>query len=202
MIPGQTTQFGPETEFLDAPTKTSDSSDVATHGYLTEVVNTDDPRADSQLFEVAKAEEINGLRKRKTWRVMSQKDHPERANVLSGRFVLTLQNVGTKEEKAKARNVSQGHRDKQKRKMVHNVTSLRQSSTRLIVSVAAVKGFRIFPHDVTQAYLQSDEKLTRQLFLRPKKGDLRYFQIDANETLHLFKPIYGTTDAGDYWGVT
>ena len=110
MIPGQTTQFGPESEFLDAPTKTSHSSDAAAHGYLTEVVNTDDPRADSQLFEVAKAEEVNRLRKRRTWRVMLQKDLPERANVLSGRFVLTLKNVGTKEEKAKARYVAQGHR--------------------------------------------------------------------------------------------
>ena len=82
------------------------------------------------------------------------------------------------------------------------MTSLRQSSTRLIISVAAVKGFQIFSHDVAQGYLQSHEELTRQLFLRPKKGNPRYFQIDANEILYLLKPIYGTTDAGDYWGVT
>ena len=43
MIPCQTTQFGPESKFFDAATNTSDSSDVAAHRYLTEVVNTDDP---------------------------------------------------------------------------------------------------------------------------------------------------------------
>ena len=104
--------------------------------------------------------------------------------------------------KAEARYVAQGHREKQKREMVHIVTSLRQSSTGLVISVAAVKGFRLFSHDVSQYYLQSDEELTWKLLLMPKKKDLQYFQIDTNEIHHLHKPIYGTTYACDYWSVT
>ena len=108
------------------------------------------------MFQIAKKSEIKGLQRRKTWRVLSKHFLPKEANVLSGRFVLTLKNVGSIEVKAKARYVAQGHKDKEKREMVQNITTLRQSSTRLISSVAAVKGFQIFAHDFNQAYLESD----------------------------------------------
>ena len=61
-------------------------------------------------------------------------------------------------------------RDREKRVMIRNLISLRQSSTRIIVSAAAVKGFRIFSHDLDQEYLQSDETLTRELLLLPKRA--------------------------------
>lgn len=32
--------------------------------------------------------------------------------------------------------------------------------------------------------------------------DLKFFQFEETDIFHLRKPIYGTTDAGDYWGVT
>ena len=178
------------------------NSSYTAHEHLTEILEADDPRANSKMFNIAKDVEVKGLLKRKTWRVIPKTQLPTGANVLSGRFVLTLKNVGSDTQRAKARFVAQGHRDKEKRVMVDNFTSLRQSSTRLIISIAAVKGFRIFAHDVNQAYLQSEEELTRQLFLLPKKRDLKFFKLDEKDILHLLKPIYGTTDAGDYWGVT
>lgn len=82
-----------------------------------------------------------------------------------GRFVLTLKEFGTHNETPKARYVAQGHMDKEKEFLVHNTTILRQRSIRIIVSFAAVKGYRIFSHDVQQAYLQSDEELTRKIFI-------------------------------------
>lgn len=82
-----------------------------------------------------------------------------------------------------------------------NITNLPQSSRRLIVSVTAVKGFRLFIHDVNQAYLQSEEDLVRQLFFLTKNRNLDYFQRDEKDILHLLGSMYGTTDAG-YWGVT
>lgn len=84
--------------------------------------------------------------------------------------MLAPKNVGTDGELAKkVHYVAKGHRDIDKSCMVHNITNLQQSSTRIIISVAAIKGFRIFSHDVTQAYLQIEEKLTRKGFLLPKR---------------------------------
>ena len=94
------------------------------------------------------------------------------ANILGGRFVLTLKEYDTHNETPKALYVVQGHKDKDKEFLVHNTTNLHQRSIRIIVSFAAVRGYRIFSHDVRQAYLQSEEQLTREIYVAPKKKDL------------------------------
>lgn len=86
--------------------------------------------------------------------------------------------------------------------MVHDSATLRASSVLLILSVAAVKGFRIYSHDVNQAYVHSKDKLSRQVFLLPKREDYDMLVITEDEILELLLPLYVICDAGDYWGVT
>ena len=62
--------------------------------------------------------------------------------------------------------------------------------------------FSIFSHDVTQAYLQSEDNLTCEVYLSPKPKDQSYFKIDEDEVLQLTRPLYRTFDAGDYWNKT
>ena len=102
----------------------------------------------------------------------------------------------------KAHYIAQGHKDKQKPFIVHNITTLRQSSIKIIVSTAAVRNFRLFSHDVTQAYLQSDEEMSREIYLRPKVEDRKYFRVTGDVLLQILRALYGVTDAGDYWCVT
>ena len=40
------------------------------------------------------------------------------------------------------------------------------------------------------------------MFLLSKRADLKYFSLCEEDILELLKPIYGISDAGDYWGVT
>lgn len=82
--------------------------------------------------------------------------------------MLALKNACTDNELAKAHYVGQGHCYVGKAYMVNNITNLRQSSTRIIISVAAIKAFRIFSPDGTQACRQSEEKLTGRVLLLPK----------------------------------
>ena len=145
---------------------------------------------------------MNGLQKREIWQVIPKMSLPHKANILSSRFVLTLKNFGSADEHAKARYVAQGNRDREKAHMVHNINILRQSSTRIIVAVSAIKGFRLFSLDVRQAYLQSEDKMTRNVFLLPKRADLKYFGLCEEDILEPLKPIYGMKNAGDYRGVT
>ena len=58
--------------------------------------------------------------------------------------------------------------------------------------------FRLFSTDVTQAYLQSTEKLSRDVYVKPSSE----FDLDPNQLLKLLKPLYGLADSGDYWGRT
>ena len=161
----------------DEPIQNSEFFTNEVEAYMTKVLGPGDPAANTERFREAKFSEVQGLQDRNTWTVMDRRDLAKDANILGGRFVLTLKDFGTHNEKPKARYVVQSHKDKDKEFLVHNATNLRQRSIRIIVSFAAVKGYRIFSHDVRQAYLQSEEELTREIYVAPKKKDLEFFQI-------------------------
>ena len=86
--------------------------------------------------------------------------------------------------------------------MVHDLSTLRRTSIRIIISLAVTKGFKIFSHDVSRAYLQSDEQPTRDMYLQPKKKDFELFNINKSKVLKLLKLLYVTCNAGDYWNKT
>lgn len=99
---------------------------------------------------------------------MKESSHPEGADVLSGIFVNVSKNRETENEIAKSRYVAQIHTDKMKDIRVHDVSPLRQKSTKIILSYASIKRVRVFSHDVKQAYLQSKHELSREIYLRSK----------------------------------
>jgi Reverse transcriptase (RNA-dependent DNA polymerase) len=123
---------------------------------------------------------------------------PAGANLMSGRFVLAIKNISTNEEMFKARFVLKGYREKLKTRLVHDETTSRISSARLLVGLAAVFGFRLFSVDVTQAYLQSALKLMRDVYVTPTDK----FELRPDQVLKLLKPLYGLSDSRDYWEAT
>lgn len=96
----------------------------------------------------------------------------------------------------------QGNTDKEKPFIVHNNSTLLQSSTKLLVSTSAVLYFRIFSHDVTQAYLQRKDAMSRVIYVKPRIKDAALFGLKEDELMLVCLPVYGITDAGDYWGET
>lgn len=87
--------------------------------------------------------------------------------------------------------MAQGHSDKCKPFVVHNLATLRQRSTRLLVSTSAVMRLRVFAHDITQAYLQSRNRFTRRLYLRPRTEGRHLFDLADGQVLLLVLPLYG-----------
>eukprot|EP00170_Pyropia_yezoensis_P002393 contig_10047_g2397 len=108
---------------------------------------------------------------------------PGGATVLGARFVDAFKKVGTNNEMPKSRLVGQGHRDRAEPFIVHSASALRQSSTRLLVSTSSVLGIRLFLHDVDQAYLQSKDKLTRDIYLKLSREDAALFNLAEDEFL-------------------
>lgn len=104
-------------------------------------------------------------------------------------------NVDTPDETPKVRYDAQGYSDVHKQFTAHDLTSLHSTSTRLILTISATKSLRLFTHDVNQAYLQSKETLTRDVYLRPKVSDRHLFNVNEDELLKLDKPLYGLGDA-------
>ena len=150
------------------------------------------------MFAEAKTKEIQGLLDRGTFKIVEKAMIPDGANILGGRFVLALKDEGTKQETWNARFFVQGYRDKMKTSLVHDAATSKQYSSRILVGLAAIFGFRLFSTDVTQAYLQSSEPLRRDVFIKPASE----FGLEENKMLMLIRPLYGLADNGYYWGKT
>lgn len=54
----------------------------------------------------------------------------------------------------------------------------------------------IWSADVRQAYLQSDEQLSPELFSRKPVPE---FELRPEECIQMFKPLYGLYDSRDLW---
>lgn len=128
---------------------------------------------------------------------MLRSEIEDNPNIVPSRFVLAIKRKDTGEEVYKARFVLGGHKDRDKRSVVHSATTLKQSSIMLLLELATILGFKLWSTDINQAYLQSAANLKRKIFVCPD-----VLELDRDTLLQVVKPLYGLTDAGDYWGQT
>lgn len=133
--------------------------------FITEIIQSKDPRSHTPEMQETEQDEIINLIKRGTFKVILKKEVPPDANILPGRFVLALKSTVVGTVKHKARFLIGGHRDKLKFYMVHSSQTLQPASIRLLLALETFFGFEIWTADVTQAYLQSTIPLSRDLFL-------------------------------------
>lgn len=152
---------------------------------LTEILTPNDQRGDSPAFDLAKAKEIVELLDRGAFRVVLKEDLDDGANILGGRFVLTIKHKNTDQEIFKARFVVQGHLDREKELLVHASTTVGQQAIRLLVSLATIFGFKLWSEDMTLAYIQGADKILRKVYLRGKPE----FQLASNELLEILRPL-------------
>lgn len=124
--------------------------------------------------------------------VMKQ-DLDENANILGGRFLLTIKHKDSDKELFKARFVVQGHLDREKEFLVQASTTVSQQAIKLLVSLATILGFKLWSEDMTLAYIQGAKKILRRVYL---KG-IPEFQLTHDQLLQKLRPLYGLADSDD-----
>lgn len=102
-----------------------------------------------------------------------------------------MKDLGSPSQRTTARFVTQAHKDKEKPYMSHDIKILKAASVRMILIVAAIKGFGVHSHDVNQANIQRKDQKTRKVYIMPKAKDLGIIGITENELLELLSPLYG-----------
>ena len=174
-----------------------DDEDDCVH--LTEVIHSKDLRATSRDMSQANRDEIRRLLDRGTFSVILREEVPPDSNVLPDRFVLAIKSTEDGQVKFKARYVIGGHRDRMKALMVQSAATLQPQSIRFLLALPAIHGFDIWSADVRQAYLQSVEPLSRELFITKPVPE---FELQPKQYLKLLKPLYGLCDSRDLWHKT
>ena len=163
---------------------------------VTEIIDKDDPRASSIEMKNAIKEEVGDLLRRGTFKVILKEELPDGANALTARFVLAIKSNADRQVKYKDRYIIGGHRDNLKHYMVHGAQTLRASSSRLLLALAAAHDFEVWTSDVKLAYLQSTKPIERRVFV---KNPAPEFELEPSECFELLRPLYGLYDAGDLW---
>lgn len=155
---------------------------------MTEVLDPEDPRAKLAEMKQAVKDEVQGLIKRGTFRVVKKRKVSLNSNVLPCKYILAIKIDERGSQRYKARFVIGGHRDRRKAFLVHTSKAVQPSSTRFLLSFSEANDFKMWSEDAPQAYIQTDYELDRELF----KMDVPIeFRLAEDECLQEIKPVYG-----------
>ena len=125
---------------------------------------------------------------------------PPGSVVLNSRFVLTIKKREGEDDVFKARLVILGHKDPDKGRIVNEAPTVTRSSVRLIVATAQIFNFKIWSRDVSQAFVQSKDKLKREVYVRFPRGQdvMKMLGADQDYLLKAKKPLYGLCESPGY----
>jgi hypothetical protein len=110
--------------------------------------------------------EVRGLFNRGAFSLVHVDAVPSHANIIGTRIITRLNHFGTIDEEAKARLIIQGCQDAEKNRIVSNAPTVSHASIRILIRFAANKDYTVWTKDATQAFLQSKDTLSRDLYAR------------------------------------
>ena len=161
---------------------------------MTEFIDPFDPRAKTPEMKEALMNGVRNLLNHGTFKVLLKDELPDGAKALTARFILGIKSNADGKIKCKARYGVGGHRDRLKHFIVHGAQTLKPSSTRLLLAMAALSLFDVWSGDIKPAYVQSTEPLTRRAFITNPSP---HFELEAHQCFELLRHLYVLYDAVD-----
>lgn len=170
-------------------------SDIPTPKTYDDAVNS--PLRERWIASMEK--EISDLIKHDTWELVSIDDVPEKRKIVKSRFVYTIKyNRDGTIERFKSRFVACGY--SQVKDIDYSATfsaTLRHTSFRLLMAIAAGKKLKLDHFDVTSAFTQS--KIDAEIYIEPPPGFTVKDEKGRPKLLKLKKALYGTKQASKLW---
>jgi len=151
-------------------------------------------------FENSRRSEINGLLEKGVFEPVNIKDVPQSVRIFNSRFVDEIKHLGTNKAFEKSRLVVQAYNDQGKNLILTQSPTIQRVSQRIILALAPTLQQKqptnaIYLQDISQAYVQSNTHLNREIFIRPPPE----LGLSKNSILRVVKPLYGVLEAGNHW---
>jgi hypothetical protein len=149
-------------------------------------------------FKESRQKEIDGLLEKGVFATVPLSTVPNGIRIFNSRFVDEVKNAGTSTAFEKSRLVVQAYNDTEKELVLTQSPTIQRVSQRLILALTATligSGKNLYLRDISQAYVQSDTELCRDLYIKPPIE----LEIAHNMVLKVIKPLYGIPEAGNHW---
>jgi hypothetical protein len=92
--------------------------------------------------------------------------------------------------------IIQGCQDAEKNRIVSISPTASHESIRILISFAELKDYPVWAKDAAQAFLQSKNTFSRDLYARLP---LELRSVFKGYVLNMLKPLYGTRETVIYW---
>ena len=139
--------------------------------------------------------EITDLIKHDTWTMINRKDVPKNRKITKSKWVYKIKlNRDNSIERFKSRFVVCGYSQIKGVDYTHSFSAtMRATSFRILLALAAGEKLKLEHFDVTNAFTQSD--IDSEIYVEPPKGYPEY----KDKVLKLRKSLYGTKQASRMW---
>ena len=152
-----------------------------------------------QPFEQSDRTEMDSLMANGTFEVLRYDPAKHTGRIFNLRLVREIKGKTTQPYE-KSRLVLAGHSDEGKQEILTQAPTIQRMSQRLILAIGPtllVRGMKCELRDITQAYVQSIDKLERMLLARPPHELKDHFPQDT--ILRIVRPLYGAAESGLFW---
>ena len=151
-------------------------------------------------FEESDRTEMDSLIAGGTFEVQSYDPSQHSGRIFNLRLVREIKGKSTQPYE-KSRLVFAGHSDKEKEEILTQSPTIQRMSQRLLLAIGpsliASHGMHCELRDITQAYVQSTDKLMRTLYARPPMEMRDSFP--PRTIFKVVRPLYGAAESGLYW---
>ena len=145
-------------------------------------------------FKASRKKELVGFMAREVFEIVKRSSLPSGTRIFGSRWIDTYKTVNGRRV-AKSRLVSH-YNDSGAAEISTNSPTICRASHRTILATAAQsKEHTLYTRDITQAYVQSESKLERDIYLEP----LLEMMLGKEFVLLVVKPLYGVPESGVHW---